>query len=34
MGKDSSIIFSGDSYNEDVDVIQMITPEEFIKEHM
>jgi hypothetical protein len=25
---------SGDSYNEDVDVIQMITPEEFIKEHM
>jgi hypothetical protein len=25
---------AGDSYNEDVDVIQMITPEEFIKEHM
>jgi hypothetical protein len=25
---------SGDSYNEDVDVIQMVTPEEFIKEHM
>jgi hypothetical protein len=25
---------STDSYNEDVDVIQMITPEEFIKEHM
>jgi hypothetical protein len=25
---------SGDSYNEDGDVIQMITPEEFIKEHM
>jgi hypothetical protein len=25
---------SGDSYNEDVDVIQMITMEEFIKEHM
>jgi hypothetical protein len=25
---------SGDSYNEDVDVIQMITPEEFIKENM
>jgi hypothetical protein len=24
----------GDSYNEDVDVIQMITLEEFIKEHM
>jgi hypothetical protein len=23
-----------DSYNEDVDVIQMITSEEFIKEHM
>jgi hypothetical protein len=22
------------SYNEDVDVIQMVTPEEFIKEHM
>jgi hypothetical protein len=25
---------SGDSYNEDVDVIQVVTPEEFIKEHM
>jgi hypothetical protein len=25
---------SGDSYNEDVDVTQMITMEEFIKEHM
>jgi hypothetical protein len=25
---------SRDSYNEDVDVIQMITPEEFMKEHM
>jgi hypothetical protein len=25
---------SGDSCNEDVDVIQMVTPEEFIKEHM
>jgi hypothetical protein len=25
---------SRDSYNEDVDVIQMVTPEEFIKEHM
>jgi hypothetical protein len=25
---------AGDSYNEDVDVIQIITPEEFIKEHM
>jgi hypothetical protein len=25
---------SEDSYNEDVDVIQMITLEEFIKEHM
>jgi hypothetical protein len=25
---------AGDSYNEDVDVYQMITPEEFIKEHM
>jgi hypothetical protein len=25
---------SGDSYNEDVDVIQMVTPEEFIKERM
>jgi hypothetical protein len=25
---------AGDSYNEDVDVIQMVTPEEFIKEHM
>jgi hypothetical protein len=25
---------SGDSYNQDVDVIQMVTLEEFIKEHM
>jgi hypothetical protein len=25
---------AGDSYNEDVDVIQMITLEEFIKENM
>jgi hypothetical protein len=25
---------AGDSYNKDVDVIQMITLEEFIKEHM
>jgi hypothetical protein len=25
---------SGDSYNEDVDVIQMITPEEFIQDNM
>jgi hypothetical protein len=25
---------SGDSFNEDVDVIQMVTLEEFIKEHM
>jgi hypothetical protein len=25
---------SRDSYNDDVNVIQMITPEEFIKEHM
>jgi hypothetical protein len=25
---------AGDSYNEDVDVIQMITPKKFIKEHM
>jgi hypothetical protein len=25
---------SGDSYNEDVNVIQMVTLEEFIKEHM
>jgi hypothetical protein len=25
---------SGDSYNEDIDVIQVMTPEEFIKEHM
>jgi hypothetical protein len=25
---------SGDSYNEYFDVIQMITPKEFIKEHM
>jgi hypothetical protein len=25
---------SGDSYNEDVNVIQVVTPEEFIKEHM
>jgi hypothetical protein len=25
---------SGDSYNEDIEVIQVVTPEEFIKEHM
>jgi hypothetical protein len=25
---------SGDSYNEDVDVIEVVTLEEFIKEHM
>jgi hypothetical protein len=25
---------SGDSYNEDIDIIQAVTPEEFIKEHM
>jgi hypothetical protein len=25
---------SGDSYNEDVDVIQMVTPEEFIQDNM
>jgi hypothetical protein len=25
---------SGDSYNEDIDVIQVVTPEEFIKEHI
>jgi hypothetical protein len=25
---------SGDSYNEDINVIQVVTPEEFIKEHM
>jgi hypothetical protein len=25
---------SGDSYNEDIDVIQVVTPEEFIKKHM
>jgi hypothetical protein len=25
---------AGDSYNEDVDVIQIVTLEEFIKEHM
>jgi hypothetical protein len=25
---------SGDSYNEDIDVIQVVTPKEFIKEHM
>jgi hypothetical protein len=25
---------SGDSYNEDADVIQVVTPEEFIKKHM
>jgi hypothetical protein len=24
----------GDSYNEDIDVIQVVTPEEFIKDHM
>jgi hypothetical protein len=25
---------SGDSYNEDIDIIQVVTPEEFIKEQM
>jgi hypothetical protein len=25
---------SGDSYNEDIDIIQVVTLEEFIKEHM
>jgi hypothetical protein len=25
---------SGDSYNEDINVIQVVTPEEFIKDHM
>jgi hypothetical protein len=25
---------SGDSYNEDIDIIQVMTPEEFIKEQM
>jgi hypothetical protein len=25
---------SEDSYNEDIDIIQVVTPEEFIKEHM
>jgi hypothetical protein len=25
---------SGDSYNEDIDIIQVVTPKEFIKEHM
>jgi hypothetical protein len=24
----------GDSYNEDIDIIQVVTPEEFIKEQM
>ena len=30
MGRDSNTI-SGDVYNENVDVIQMVPPEEFIK---
>jgi hypothetical protein len=25
---------SGDSYNEDIDIIQVVTPKEFIKEQM
>jgi hypothetical protein len=25
---------SGDSYNEDIDIIQVVTPEEFLKEQM
>jgi hypothetical protein len=33
-GKRLKHYIAGDSYNEDVDVIQMITPEKFIKEHM
>jgi hypothetical protein len=34
MVKDSNIIFAGDSYNEDVDVIQTVSPEEFIEDNM
>ena len=33
MGKDSNTIFL-DSYNEDVDVIQVVTPEEFIEKQI
>jgi hypothetical protein len=33
-GKRVKYYITGDSYNEDVNVIQMITLEEFIKEHM
>jgi hypothetical protein len=33
-GKRLKHYISGDSYNEDVDVIQVVTPKEFIKEHM
>jgi hypothetical protein len=33
-GKRLKHYISGDSYNEDVDVIQMVTPEELIKEQM
>jgi hypothetical protein len=33
-GKRLKHYISGDSYNEDVNVIQMVTPEEFTKEHM
>jgi hypothetical protein len=34
MGKDSSTIFLEIFYNEDIDVIQVVTPKEFIKDHM
>jgi hypothetical protein len=34
MDKDVKHYISGDSFNEDVDVIEVKTPEEFIKDQM
>jgi hypothetical protein len=33
-GKRLKHYISGDSYNDDIDIIQVVTPEEFIKEQM
>jgi hypothetical protein len=34
MGERLKHYISRDSYNEDIDIIQVVTPEEFIKEQM
>jgi hypothetical protein len=33
-GQRLKLYIFGDSYNEDIDIIQVVTPEEFIKEQM